>query len=203
MLPEKSTMDTDENDNDREPMIPLPGTFQFKRLGDDVEEEYRVPQLADPAFDREIRLLLTRSALLSMRQAQSVIKKWRHAVLTPTHLLLAILNGPGVFYLLPNDLDENILISAVEATLAMGQESEVAVVPVSETVLSVIAVAKREAHEHGIDVICQGYQWVGCGPLFLGLLREGGTAAYGKVLAQYGLTYDSVRITLPRAAFFT
>jgi hypothetical protein len=201
MLPEKSIMDIDGND--REPMIPIPGTFQFKRLGDDVEEKYRVPQLADPAFDREIRLLLTRFALLSMRRAQSDVKKWRHAVLTPTHLLLGLLDGAGVSYLLPNDLEKNILIPAVEATLSMGQESEVAVVPVSETVLGVIAVAKREAHERGIDVMCQGYQWVGCGPLFLGLLREGGNAVYGKVLAQYGLTYDSMRTTLPWAAFFT
>lgn len=201
MLPEKSIMDIDGND--REPMIPIPGTFQFKRLGDDVEEKYQIPQLADPAFDREIRLLFTRFALLSMRRAQSDVKKWHHAVLTPTHLLLGILDGAEVSYLLPNDLEKNILIPAVEATLSMGQESEVAVVPVSETVLGVIAVAKREAHERGIDVICQGHQWVGCGPLFLGILREGGTAAYGKVLAQYGLTYDSMRTTLPWAAFFT
>ncbi len=201
MLPKENIVDIDRND--REPMIPPSGTFRFKRLSDDIEEKYRIPALADSAFDREIRLVLTRFTLLSMRQAHSNVKQWRHAVLTPEHLLLGILNGAGVSYLLPNNLKKNILIAAVEATLSMGQESEVVVIPVSETVLDVIAVAKREAHERGIDVICQNYQWVGCGPLFLGLLHEGGTAAYGKVLAHYGLTYDSMHTTLPQTAFFT
>ncbi|GCE15654.1 hypothetical protein KTT_55130 [Tengunoibacter tsumagoiensis] len=190
-------------------MLPIPGTFhlrgtfQFKRLDDDGEEKDRTPQLADPAFDREIRVHLTRFAVHSMRRAQLKVKKWHHAVLTPTHLLLGILEGAGSYSLLPNDLETNILIQAVEATLSLGQESEVAVIPVSENVLSVITAAKREAHERGIDVICRGYQWVGCGPLFLGLLREGDTAAYGKVLTHYGLTYDSMRTSLPWATFFT
>ncbi|GCE45142.1 hypothetical protein EI42_06324 [Thermosporothrix hazakensis] len=136
LLQEKSGIYRDGSERESMPFIP--GTFQYKRLSEDVEEKYRVPPLADPA---------------------------------------------------------------VEATLSMEQEPEIAVVPVSEEVLGGIAVAKREAHERGIDAICQGYQWVGCGPLFPGLLREGGNTAYGKVLAQYGLTYERIRTTLPPPAF--
>ena len=140
--------------------------------------------------------MLTKDAQKVLSNAGRIAKKYGQAVVTPDHLLLALLELPGsqaenVLQKFKIDLDN--LKARVDANVKLDarheQSVEVATVykkaRLSAESAAILEEAAAEARENGLD-------YVDTRLLVLGMLRQPRSSA-GEFLQQYGLTPERFR----------